>query len=847
MTEEKQGRRLKDKRLWQALALLAVLLAILIVPPLVSVSRYKSRITQLISTSLGRPVRLSSVEVRLLPSPGFVLTDLSVQEDPAFGAEPLLHANTVTASIRLLSLWRGRLEIGTISVDEASLNLVRTPAGRWNIDSLFRNATARAQTGRGSPLGSSVQMPNLEATSSRINIKNGTEKLPFSLVNADLSFSQPNPGEWRLRLRAQPARTDLSLDLADMGVVRLDASAGQGTQLRQMPLHLDLEWRQAQLGQLTRLLLGTDAGWRGDLTVELHLDGTAESAEIKTRLRATGVHREEFAPAAPMDFDANCSLLSHFTSRAVENLTCDSPLGNGRIRIAGGLPGDGGQPRLTAELDRVPVAAALDALRTVRSGLGPGLEAKGTASGRITYAPVKEPAAMQERSAHRVVSDRAKERLDQPGPLTGSITVEGFEVGGNGLTEPIRVPRLVLEPMLGDVARPAALAATVAVTAGGPIPLTVSAHLTLSGYQVEVRGQASIPRARALARAAGIPDAGALDSLAGDPLAVDLAAEGPWIPAQRLPFSADKPATDSLTGTVTLRNANWKADYLVNHVEVSQATLHVGPGELRWDPIAFGFGPVKGSATLTLPSGCKAPASCLPHFEIGFGALDAAVLQTAFLGAHEPGTLLSTLIDRLRPTASPAWPQLEGTLKAEWLVLGPVTLRDPKAAVHIVPDGAEIDGFEAGLFGGRIRGSGKFHAAANPKDKPSYTLEGQYEKLDAPAVGKLLGMRWSGGPIHGDGKLELSGFSGSDLADSAKGAIHFAWPHGAASGAFGAPLVLSRFDRWVADAEIGDGAVTLKQNQVRRGSTVTPVQGTVTLADPPKVSFTIPRQAAAKR
>ena len=109
---------------------MAVVLAVLIVPPLVSIGRYKSQVTQLISASLGRPVRLSSVNLRLLPWPGFVLTDLTVEEDPDFGGEPVLHANTVTASIRLLSLWRGRLEISSISVDEASLNLVRTKEGR---------------------------------------------------------------------------------------------------------------------------------------------------------------------------------------------------------------------------------------------------------------------------------------------------------------------------------------------------------------------------------------------------------------------------------------------------------------------------------------------------------------------------------------------------------------------------------------------------------------------------------------------------------------------------------------------------------------------------------------------
>ena len=151
MTEDAQPRQRKRKRLWLVLAALAAILAILIVPPFLSVSRYKSSITQLISASLGRPVRLSSVEVRLLPTPAFLLSDLTVEEDPAYGAEPVLHASTVTASIRLLSLWRGRLELDTISVDDASLNLVRSAPGHWNLDSLLRTATAQAPSEAGKP------------------------------------------------------------------------------------------------------------------------------------------------------------------------------------------------------------------------------------------------------------------------------------------------------------------------------------------------------------------------------------------------------------------------------------------------------------------------------------------------------------------------------------------------------------------------------------------------------------------------------------------------------------------------------------------------------------------------
>jgi uncharacterized protein involved in outer membrane biogenesis len=867
MTEDAQPRKQKHQRLWLALAALAALLAILIVPPFLSVSRYKSRITQLISTSLGRPVRLSSVEVRLLPRPGFLLTNLTVEEDPAYGAEPVFHANTVTASIRLLSLWRGRLEIDTISADEASLNLVRAAAGQWNLNSLLRTATAQAQSAEGSAgAGKPIHLPYLEASNSRINIKNGAEKLPFSLLNAEMSLEQQSPGEWRVRLRGQPVRTDLSLQQADTGIVRMEANLRKAPELRQMPVHLDLEWRQAQLGQLTRLLLGSDAGWRGDLTGELHLDGSADAAQIKTRLRATGVHRAEFAPVAAMDFDANCSLVAHFTTRAIDNLLCDSPLGDGHIRLAGNLPGDGGLPRFSVELDRISVAVGLDALRTVRSDLALGLEVAGSASGKISYAPASQLDVAPANRAHPGHARSANAHPPVQDPLTGSFTVDGLQLRGGGLSEPLHIPRLVLAPAPASQPSVAsqALTATVAIPAGATIPLTVSTRLALSGYQLTLRGQASIKRGEELAHLSGLSDAPAMDALAGEPIVVDLTADGPWLPVQapaQTPVSASPsggmapavsglalpivPPAESVTGTVTLHNATWKADYLANSVKISQATLHIASGELRWAPVAFSYGPVKGTASLLLPAPCDAPQSCLPTFQVQFGALDAAVLQTAFLGAQAHGTLLSTLLNRLRSSAAPSWPQLEGTIKAESLALGPVTLHQLAATVSTLASGAQITAFDAALLGGHVHGSGTLHAAASAQDKPFYALEVQFDKLNPPALGQLLGLHCTGSAFDGNGKIELAGFTADDLAASAKGTLHFDWRHGTVTATSGfVPQPLARFDRWTADAEIMNGALALGANQVQHGSRFVPVQAAVPFARPLKAVFDAPKPDA---
>src|SRR5580704_10330981 len=112
-----------------------MVLALFVLRP--GASRLKSRIVYSISAAVGRSVDIGSVHIRLLPRPGFDLENLVVYDDPAFGAEPMLRAGEVTASLRLTSLLRGRLEIARLELTDPSLNLVHVPAGRWNLEALL--------------------------------------------------------------------------------------------------------------------------------------------------------------------------------------------------------------------------------------------------------------------------------------------------------------------------------------------------------------------------------------------------------------------------------------------------------------------------------------------------------------------------------------------------------------------------------------------------------------------------------------------------------------------------------------------------------------------------------------
>jgi hypothetical protein len=236
-----------------------------------------------------------------------------------------------------------------------------------------------------------------------------------------------------------------------------------------------------------------------------------------------------------------------------------------------------------------------------------------------------------------------------------------------------------------------------------------------------------------------------------------------------------------------------------------------------------------------------------------FGDLDASTLESALLGAKEESTLLSDLINRLHPSASPPWPALEGTVQADSLVLGPVTLHGVSAGLRILPASVEIDNVDAALFGGSVHVAGSFLKPATDQDKPTYTFEGDFQKLDVTSIGAMLGLRWAGTPLNGNGKIELSGYNASDLATSARGTLHFECRRGAignqpseSSKAGLVPAALGHFDRWSADAAIAGGGVTLDQSLLTAGGRKQSVQAAVTFGDPPVVSFATPKLVAAK-
>ena len=528
----------EGRRVFWTIGILFVLVLMALLPPLVNMSRFRRQITTSISQSLGRPVHLDSVTLELLPMPGFTLQNFVVTEDPSFGSEPVIHANTVNARLRWRSMWRGRVEFSRISLQEPSVNLVHLPgtagaSGRWNIESILLQAShmPAAPTGQRAG-GTAPRFPYIEATGARVNVKMGLEKMPLSLTEADFALWLPQPGQWQLRLEGHPTRTDTAA--TDTGTLRVEGTLGHAATLEDVPLDLQASWSKAPMGGASWVLLGRDAGFRGDMNLTAAVKGTVGTHALETRLTIASLRRDNFVPARTLDVNIQCKAQVLGAFHKLSNIRCAWPptaVDKGMI-ITGDVP-ELLQPRSAAvevAVKQLDAALLLDTLRLASARVSPELELNGsiTADARCCSPIETTPAAV---SAFNFSIAKARLSLGDGKPfvdsdITGSLTGQ----------------QLTLQPIEIDL--------------GAPTPATLEGHADLNGYSLHLSGLA-IPK-RLLQLATALPQFG--DGLAAvlpesppsaatpippaTPIHIDLVSTRTWTTGQAWKLNvAAKPAT----------------------------------------------------------------------------------------------------------------------------------------------------------------------------------------------------------------------------------------------------------------------------------------------------------------
>jgi AsmA family len=528
--------------LYLAFAALAILLLVLL-PPLISVNRYQKRIANSIGDSLGRPVHLDRVSLNLLPLPGFILENLVVEEDPAFGSEPVIRANSVRATVRIASLWRRRVEFSTISFTDPSVNLVHLANGKWNLESILLHAAHidAAPTAQ-KRAGAAPRFPYIEATGARLNFKLDHEKSPFSLTEADFALWLPDPQQWHLRIQGRPTRTDTNV--SDTGTLQLEGTLGRAPSLGQVPINLRGEWRNVPLGQASLVVFGRDAGLRGDMILSANAQGTVSNSAIQTRLQLTGARRADFVPAQSLDVDLQCLGAATSDFHSFQDVHCSWPpagsSGPPTLAISGAIPDIRNPNSAAIEIGTpgLPAATLLDWLHVASSRVPSDIAAAGTLTGTLSYRP--DPASATPWQGEMLITNASliNPSSDATSLITGDLTLQSVA--------PPPIPdsrhnqrQLAAPPPSGFQLAPVALAL------GGKDPAILEGHFDTAGYTLHLTGMASIARLHALG--AALPQFG--DGLAevlptnraAGPFRIDLTATRPWGAAQTWTDNAARP------------------------------------------------------------------------------------------------------------------------------------------------------------------------------------------------------------------------------------------------------------------------------------------------------------------
>lgn len=787
---------------------IVVLLALFVVRP--GANRLRARIVNSISLALGRPVDVAAVNLRLLPRPGFDLENFVIHDDPAFSAEPLLRAQEVTATLRIISLLRGHLEISRLNLTEPSLNLVRNKEGHWNLENLVERTakiavapTSKAKTEK------RPGFPYIEADRGRINFKFGAEKKPYALTEADFALWQDSENAWGMRLKAQPVRTDFNL--SDTGTVSVGGSWQRAASLRDTPVQFAFQWDRAQLGQVTKLTYGNDKGWRGGLAVSTTLTGTPANLAIVIAASVEDFRRYDIFGGGDLRLAIQCAAHYSTVDRVLSAVGCSAPVGDGTVTVVGRVdhPFSSRNYNLALTARDLPIRSLIAFARHAKQGVPDDLIAVGRLNGNVNL----------RRSTDLRVNEVGWE---------GKAETSGFELGSK-LTKtelvlgkvPFSVSRVsdqksvaALRLMATSPIETRLVVGPFNLALGRPAPAVVQGWVSRSGYSFTVRGDTQLQRTLQLARTVGI----AAPQPSAEGLAkIDLEIAGGWSGF----------AVPRATGKAQLRSIRADVRGLNAPLEIVSANLTLRRDQISVQNLTAAIADTSWQGSLTLPRPCGALESCILHFDLRADEIDTDRLNQlvnphvrkqpwyGFLSSSAAGVPYLLTVHAV------------GKLTANRVVVRRLVGNRVSANVELNKGKLRVSDLRGDVLGGKHIGELEADFTAKP---PQYSGNGTLERVSLDQLSASMNDDWITGSATASYRVKASGLDATELFASAVSTLKFDAQDGLlrhiALTEGSGPLQMRRL---AADLTLQDGRFDIQEGKLETPTGIFQLSGTASL------------------
>jgi AsmA protein len=761
----------------------------------VASSRAQRFLTTRIEQAFGRTVEVSVFDLRWFPTPGIIAHNVTIGEDPRFGREYFLRAESVVAGLRWKALFAGRLELGTLELSQPSLNLVRNADGQWNVESWLPApqlaSSARESTGPKAP-HIAAQLSRIEIDGGHINFNRGLDRRPFALVDLAGSIEQESPGRWRIDLAARPSRAIVHLQ--ETGTLHLTGLIA-GTSARLHPADLTLTWSNASLADAMRLALGNDPGVRGGLALQLtaHSEpvpaGTTAAAarwELSISARLDGLHRWDMVarPDNPaLSVQAAGAWQADASQVQLRNILVEGPHSN--VAGAGSVDWSHGiNPDVRVTSSGVAFDDLLAWYRAFQPGVADGLTADGFLSGNSEIKGWPARVGQGEASSGGAAFNLNGASLAKSAPIharfgsRGGIelapaiwTFESAALEASGVGAGTAAANGADDTLTFD----AKLSPPEAATAKKPAPVRWGYELGLSGDVTHME------RILAAARTFGRPLNAGWDVEGG------LSGELRW--HGNLHEQFPKPV-----GFMILHKLALKLPLLNQPIGIEDARIDLKGGERRvtissaealgahWQGTIIRRevtmpGKNPGAARTVAPGALSDEAIIGPpdwEFDLAADRLDASDLDRWLGPRARPGW-----IARLFSPQGPAAPaqilgpgplaqvRARGTIDVEEFALAPLEAQKLHAQIDLQGRVVNISQFDANLNGGSIEGG----LLASLEADPDYRLHATITNVNAAdlaAASAALRGRLAG-QLSGSVRLSLHGIGRENLLDSLKG------------------------------------------------------------------------------
>ena len=553
-----------------------VVVSILALPHLVDINQYRGQIQAQLQQRLNRPVQLGAMSLGVFPL-RVEVKDVTIGDDPSFASKvPFAQVGELDISIALLPLLSRNIEVDSLELKQAKIEIIRNAQGLWNFSTAGSSAAAPSAQ-QAQPQPPAKQAPSQAAPSTSGGFSLGELKI----TDGEIAITD----YLKHQARAVYDHIDVTLkNYAPGKPFSIDAAAhlpGKGSQLLQLsgdggpvnnadfastPFKGSVKLKEVSLSSAQKFLSAaalqdTDAVISG--STDLSNSNGKMAANGSLKLENAVIHGVQVGYPISADFDVNDDLNDDVLQIKQGALK----LGSTPLSINGTI--NSHPSTFLVDVNLSASNASIQEVVRLAAAFGVAFSPNTKIAGQLT------------------ANIRAQGPTDHLA-LNGNVNGRNLEVTGGDIPQPVHVPAIDLAMTPQQIQ-----SNNFTATSGGT---TLAVQMALSQYTSNspnvdatiksVNGK--VQELLGIAKAYGVS---AVEGMSGSGnISLDVQATGPIRNTDAMNFS----------GTGALQNASLKMPSLTQPLHVRNANMQFTRNSVNLTNLAASLGSTNASGNLSI-------------------------------------------------------------------------------------------------------------------------------------------------------------------------------------------------------------------------------------------------------